>query len=361
MPRTLERPLAQPRPVRRVTPSVVNPVTAEPFTLAQELKPFGAWVGSPIWVPPKDGREAFAATMLAETRPFASREARWNAVIKKHRDDFTQVREFDCFEASIRLPKGKFYVTVTEQKDFDKIAEPIPACVQTRLDEFLEGPGKRHRASVYYLKPLCVEVGDELILTTGDDLSAAITKVQDEVFAEYRRRAIRRRPIQAMTAAVNLGLAGPRALVNYAIQRRKRAIDAYEAQLEFKRRKLALSVAENFRKVRTSGCTFAESLALTSPLNRMDVVEQYCIEEDLTRAKREQLMRLTAGLAIGAVPWFVGMSITISFMSSVAVASAGPPIAMCDPAFVAEMPSRPGVLLKIGHFDEVAGVTHIEI
>ena len=32
-----------------------------------------------------------------------------------------------------------------------------------------------------------------------------------------------------------------------------------------------------------------------------------------------------------------------------------------DPVFVADMPGRPGVLLKIGHFDEVAGVTHVEI
>ena len=34
-----------------------------------------------------------------------------------------------------------------------------------------------------------------------------------------------------------------------------------------------------------------------------------------------------------------------------------PPLVVCDPAFVAEMPDNPGVLLKIGHFDEVGGVT----
>jgi hypothetical protein len=34
---------------------------------------------------------------------------------------------------------------------------------------------------------------------------------------------------------------------------------------------------------------------------------------------------------------------------------------VCDPAFVAELPEKPGVLLKIGHFDEVGGVTHVEI
>ena len=40
---------------------------------------------------------------------------------------------------------------------------------------------------------------------------------------------------------------------------------------------------------------------------------------------------------------------------------ATPPIVVCDPAFVAEMPGSRGVVLKIGHFDEVAGVTHVEI
>src|SRR5205085_2593921 len=159
------------------------------------------------------------------SRPFASRDVRWGAVVEKHRRDFTQVREFDLYEASIRLPKGKFYVTVTEQADFDKITDSVPRCVQTRLDEFLSGPGKKHGVKVYYLKPLCVEMGDELILTTGEDLTAAITKVQEEVFAEYRRLALYRRPLQAMTAAANFGLAAPRALVNHAIKRRQRAID----------------------------------------------------------------------------------------------------------------------------------------
>jgi len=119
MPRTIERPRVQPRTTRRVSPSIVNPATAEPFTLEQELKPFGRWVGEPIWVPPKDASATMAETMLRQSRPFASREKRWASVVEKHRGDFTQVREFDLFEASIRLPKGKFFVTITEQKDFD--------------------------------------------------------------------------------------------------------------------------------------------------------------------------------------------------------------------------------------------------
>jgi hypothetical protein len=357
MPRTMERPSVRSRKAQSVAPSILDPAVAEAFTLDQELKPFGAWVGNPIWVPPQDGRAAMAETMLRETRPFAGREARWNAVVRKHRSDFTQVREIDLYQASIRLPQGKFFVTVTEQENFDKITDVIPACVQTRLEEFMSGPGKKPGAKVYYLKPLCVEMGNELILTTRDDLMAAIQKVQDEVFAAYGRQAFYRRPLQAMTAAVNLGLVGPRALVRYAVNRKQRAIAAYHAQLEFKRRKLALSVAKNFRKVRTSGCTFDETLAMTTPLDRFDVIEQFCIEQEISNAKRDQLLLMAAG----TVPWFVALSLTISYVSTLAVAVATPPVAVCDPAFVAEMPSARGVLLKIGHFDEVGGVTHIEI
>jgi hypothetical protein len=38
-----------------------------------------------------------------------------------------------------------------------------------------------------------------------------------------------------------------------------------------------------------------------------------------------------------------------------------PPLMVCDPAFVAELPDFRGMLHKIGHFDEIGGVTHIEI
>jgi hypothetical protein len=357
MPRTLERSSIPRRATPRVIPSVVDPTTAEQFTLEHELKPFGAWVGNPVWVPPKDARVELAETMLRQSRPFASRDARWKSVVEKHRGDFTQVREFDLFAASIRLPQGKFYVTVTEQADFDKITDAIPRCVETRLDEFLSGAGKQRGVKVYYLKPLCVEVGDELILTTREDLTAAIAKVQGEVFAEYRRLAFCRRLLQAMTAAANLALAVPRAVMKQAVKHRQKALNAYQARLEFERRKLALEVARNHRKVRTSGCTFDESLALTTPLNRVDVIEQYCLEQEISRAKRDQLLRIAAG----SIPWFVALSLSISYMSTVMLVASTPPIVVCDPAFVAEMPGAPGVLLKIGHFDEVSGVTHVEI
>jgi hypothetical protein len=361
MPKTLERSLAPATTVRRVTPSIVDPATAEPFTLEQELKPFGSWVSEPIWVPPKDESKTMAETMLRESRPFASREKRWATVERKHRSHFTQVREFNLFQDSIRLPQGKFFVTVTEQEDFDKITDPIPACVQTRLDEFLSGRAMKRGARVYYLKPLCVEMGNDLILTTREDLTAAIAKVQDEVFAEYRRRALFRRPLQGLMAAANASLAVPRTLVNYVVQRRQKAIDAYHAHLEFQRRKLALRTAKTHRKLRTDGCTFDDILELTSSLKRTDVIEQYCIEQELSKVKRAFLLRMAAETAAGTLPWFVAWSLSVSLGTMLNMMLMTPPILVCDPAFVAEMPGSRGVVLKIGHFDEVGGVTHVEI
>lgn len=357
MPTTIHRPAKRTRAIPRVTPSIVDPATAEPFQLDQELKPFGAWVGNPIWVPPKSESSTLAKTMLRETRPFTDKEKRWEAVVKAQRSDFTQVRELDLFQASIRLPKGKFFVTVTEEANFDKITDTIPACVQTRLDEFMNSPAKEQGAKVYYLKPLCVEIGDELILTNREDLMAAIAKVQEEVFDAYRRMALYRRPLQALMAAADVGLALPRGVIKYAVGRKQRAIDVRQAQLEFKRRKLALSTARTYGKRRTGGCTFDEMLELTSPLDRKDVIEQYCIEQELSRAKREKLLLMAAG----TVPWFVALSITASFLSSIVVTVSTPPVVVCDPAFVAEMPGSRGTLLKIGHFDEIGGVTHVEI
>ncbi len=61
---------------------------------------------------------------------------------------------------------------------------------------------------------------------------------------------------------------------------------------------------------------------------------------------------------------FVALSLGISYAASVAAAitiTVAPPMLVCDPAFVAEIPGSGGVVLKIGHFDEISGVTHIEI
>jgi hypothetical protein len=280
-------------------------------------------------------------------------------VVRKHRGDFTQVREFDLFQPSIRLPQGRFFVTVTEEKHFDKITDRIPGCVQTRLEEFLSGPAKRRGARVYYLKPLCIEIGDELVLTTREDLTAAISKVQEEVFAAYRHLALYRRPLQALAATADLGLAIPRAVVKYVVDRKKRAIEAYQAHLEFERRKVALESAKNYRRRRTAACSFDEMLGLTSPLKPTDVVHQYCTEQEIPPYKRELLLQI----ATGAMPWFFALSFGASYASTLAwfLMNPLPPIVACDPAFVAEMPGSNGVVLKIGHFDEVGGVTHVEI
>ena len=194
---------------RKVAPSRVDPKTAKSFTLEQQLEPFCHWVSEPIWVPPKDSSAAMAETMLSETRPFTSKEKRWAAVVEKHRAEFTQVREIDLPKASIRLPEGKFFVSVTERENFDQITDRIPACVQTRLEEFLAKYGNRRGVKVYYLKPLSVEVENQLILTTSDDLQAAIEKIQQEVFAEYRRQAIGRRARDALLRTVDLVTALP--------------------------------------------------------------------------------------------------------------------------------------------------------
>ena len=223
-------------------------------------------------------------TMLEESRPFTAKQQRWNAVVKKHRGDFTQVREIELFEASIRLPKGRFFVTVTEEANFDKITDPIPACVQTRLDEFMNSPAKKQGAKVYYLKPLCVEMGEQLILTTREDLTAAIASVQDEVFAALPPIGALAPPAAArLMAAANLGLALPRRVVKAAVDRRQKAIDAVQAHYEFERRKLALRTARNYNKCRTDGCTFDDVLELTTPIQRTDAILQYCTEQELSR------------------------------------------------------------------------------
>ncbi|WP_425399455.1 hypothetical protein [Aeoliella sp.] len=356
MPTTMHRqPVARSR-TRPVRPSILDPATSEPFTLEQQLEPFGHWVGEPIWVPPKDQNAALAETMIRQTRPFASQETRWDAVEAKHRQEFTQVREIDLLAPSIRLPKGRFLVSVTEQKDFDTIEDTVPACVQTRLEEFLAGPGQRRGVKVYYLKPLCVESGDELILTTREDLNRAIEKIQAEVFAEYRRQAVFQRTTHAIASVGNAALALPRLVVNHYVQRRQKQIDALQARLEFKRRKTAMGAARTYQKCRTTPCTFDDMLELTNPLDRREVIDQYCIEQELSRAKRQQLLEMAAG----AVPWFVALSLTVSYLTSLGL-YLSTPVLVCDPAFVAEMPDAPGVLLKIGHFDEVGGVMHVEI
>lgn len=333
--------------------------TGEPHTPRQTPESFGSWVGEPIWAPPLDSTESLADSMVKLSKPFTPMEKRWEAVVRQRRNEFTQVREIELSRASIRLPKGRFFVAVTEQKHFDKIAETVPDCVQTRLDEFLDEHGDKPGVKVYYLKPLCVEVGDDLILTSREDLLGVVAKVRNEVFDEYKLRAPFRRTQDAVIAAANIGLAVPRYLMNYYVRKRQQAVAALKARLEFERRKTALDAAKMHRRCRTNGCTFDEMLALTNPLKQAAVIEKYSLDKKLSQAKRDHLLALAAGSS----PWWVTLAMGAwhaynLYQWGVAIT---PAVAMCDPAFVAEFPNRPGVLQKIGHFDEVDGVMHIEL
>ncbi len=58
--------------------------------------------------------------MLEQMHLLTSREHCLSNAISEHRSSFTQVREIELPQASIRLPKGRLFVSVTEQADFDK-------------------------------------------------------------------------------------------------------------------------------------------------------------------------------------------------------------------------------------------------
>jgi len=276
----------------RVTRPVRGPISARPFTLDQELEPFACWAGRPLWVPPRRRSEAFARTMLTSSfwprSSFSSRsrEQSWSAVLEEHRSEFVHVRGIDLFKASIRLPKGKLLVAITEQDRFDSITDTVPACVRTRLDEFLEGPGKRAGVKVYYLKPLCIEVGDKLIFTTRPNVEAAVQSVQEEVFAEYRRLFMADLPRRAVEGLASATMAIPRAMVSLYVERQKRSLEVQRARLEFQRRKFAHLVAMNHRQTFHSECSGDEMLQLMNPVREIDVVRHYAIEHDLSAAER---------------------------------------------------------------------------
>jgi len=350
------------RPVRR-------PIADRPFTMDQELEPFARWTGRPLWVPPRRRSTAFARTMLSSgfwprsSSSARGRERSWSAVVDEHRSEFAQVRGIDLFKASIRLPKGRLLVAITERDQFDSIPDKVPACVQTRLDEFLDGPGKRSGVKVYYLKPLCIEVGDKLIFTTRDNVEAAVRSIQDEVFAEYRRLFAADLPRRAAAGVASAALAIPRAIVAFYVNRQKQALEVQRARLEFQRRSFALAAALNHRETFRSECSCDEMLQLMSPVREIDVVRHYALEHDLSAAEFERMVHLAAG----TLPWFVTFSLATAFVMSLTAsitaqtAATVSTVAVCDPVFVAELPEAPGVLLKIGHFDEIAGVTHVEI
>lgn len=328
-------------------------VNGQPYSLNQELTAFGKWTSDPIWVPPNDATE-LAKSMLDRFGPFASKSKCWDAIEKAHRSEFTQVREIELPKASIRLPKGRLYVTITEQADFDTIEDTIPACVQTRLDEFMAGPGKKRGVKVYYLKPLCVEDGNQLIFTTTEQVKEAIEQVQAETFAMYRRGYLGHRAKRTATTLVNAGLAIPRAIVQSEVNKKRREIETYHQKLEFERRQRALAATRAHQDLRSDGCTFDEMLAMMDAPDRQDVIDHYVTENEKSGFDRQMFLIASAA----TLPWFISMSLSIYNLIQLSSLAA---VAVCDPAFVAEMPGSNGELLKIGHFDEVDGVTHVEI
>ncbi|MEM1227782.1 MAG: hypothetical protein AAGJ40_18990 [Planctomycetota bacterium] len=347
---------------RGVSPqATVRPSIREdqrPFTLDQELKPFCRWVGDTVWVPPKNANRELAQAIRREHHPWSSEAKRWSSVVQQHRDQFTQVREIELEEASIRLPKGRLFVSVTQQKDFDTITDRVPACVQTRLDEFLDRPGRRQDVNVFYLKPLCVEVDDQLLFTSREDLDAAVSQVRQAVMAEHRRQYIQGLPKRCAVGLVHTMFAAPMAMGRRVMRRRRKALEDYRAKLEFQRRKTALRAMRTHQRTRTDGCTYDEMLALTNPLQTEDVVRHYCEQQELSRDRQRQMIQL----ATGQQHWFLTLTAGLTAMG-VATANllyAAPAVAVCDPAFVAQVPGS-NQLLKIGHFDEIAGVTHVEI
>ena len=328
----------------------------QPHTPDQNLQHFCNWVGDSIYVPPKDNSMELAQAMLNGFGLLASQEKCWQALCREHRSKFSEVRRIELPRTSIRLPQGQLYVTVTRQSDFHLIEEDIPASVQTRLDEFLAGPGKKRGVKVYYLKPLCIEVGNDLVFTSEAELDQAISEIRSEVFQLYRKRYLQHRARKFGVAAVDAILAIPRTLLSVALRRKKRLIDAVHCKAEFERRKQALEMLRYRQIYRTDPCTFEETLALTDTPNREDVINHYVKENSSFGELDRQLFQL----ASGKLPWFLALSIAAYRTMIVSVKKVAA-IRVCDPVFVAEMPDQRGKLLKIGHFDEIDGVMHVEI
>ena len=167
--------------------------------------------------------------------------------------------------------------------------------------------------------------------------------------------------------AADAAMAVPRGLVNWYVDRKKKALEAHHAKLELMRRKAALAVAMRHRESFRSACSCDDMLRLMGPLDETEVIRHYVQENDLSAAEFDRLVQIAAG----TLPWFVSLSLATAFVVSLSTSVAASlttktvvtttAVTLCDPAFVAELPEAPGVLLKIGHFDEIDGVTHVEI
>jgi hypothetical protein len=329
----------------------------QPHTPCQDLQHFASWAGDSIWVPPKDSNADLAESMLGLKSLFSTADERWKATLKEHRSKFTQVRKIELPRPSIRLPQGQLYVTVTDQKDFDKIEEEIPKSVQTRLDEFLFDHGHKLGVKVYYLKPLCVEVGSDLVFTTDEEVERAICEIKEDVFQLFRRKYPVHFAKTMSVGCLDAMMAVPRTMLGWMLDRKKREIDMVHAKAEFERRKRTLDAVQLRKKYRTDDrCTFDEVLLMTNSPERVDVINHYVEENSFSELDR-QLFLLASSVSL---PWFAALSFAAYQFAMVTLTSV-PTVAVVDPVFVAEMSRERGKLLKIGHFDEVDGVMHVEI
>ena len=90
-----------------------------------------------------------------------------------------------------------------------------------------------------------------------------------------------------------------------------------------------------------------------NPPDRRDVIDHYVSENKLSAIDKKAFLIASAA----TLPWFITLSLGFYKMAVASLIA----VPICDPAFVAEIPGSGGVVLKIGHFDEVDGVMHIEI
>ena len=200
-----------------------------------------------------------------------------------------------------------------------------------------------------------------MIFTTAPELQSAIEGIQSQVLRQYRRLFVPHYLSKFGCAVIDGCTALPRRLLKYFWEKKKLAVDVYQRKLEYERRKSVMEALQARRQCRSDDCSFDELLSITSEINRQDVVRKMALERQLNAQQYKDLIISSSEVAL---PWFITLSCTVSAMASLAAKISillAPPVLVCDPVFVAEMPESRGQLLKIGHFDEIRGVMHVEI
>jgi len=149
----------------------------------------------------------------------------------------------------------------------------------------------------------------------------------------------------------------PKSFLKFVFKRKKQEIEAFHSKLEFERRRRALEASRIHNQYRTDkNCSFDDFENLTTCPRREEVIEHYVRENELSRVDREMFKMVSTV----SLPWFATLSLATYKLALVSLTESIS-VSLCDPVFVVEMPRAKGKLLKIGHFDEVNGVTHVEI